>query len=121
MLRWYTSISSGLSTSVLSLVNMRRLEQVIDRVNSPQLRLQPALTEIAELHAEILAEPIFPSFNGIIARLLLTAHLARCGLPPVVFDPQRDARQTDPAPLLSRLCELLNDSLGGLPAVEKPV
>lgn len=107
VLRWYTSISSGLSMSVLSMVNMRRITQTIERINSPQLRLQPALTEIARLHAELLSEPIFPSFNGILSRLLLTAHLARCGLPPVLFDPQQDAELRHAGPILIRLCALL--------------
>jgi hypothetical protein len=86
VVRWYTSVSSGLSTSGLAAADDERLAAVVRRINSPQRRLQPAVLETARLHAELLADPMFPSFNGILARLLLHAHLAACGLPPVVFD-----------------------------------
>jgi hypothetical protein len=86
VLRWYTSISSGLSTNELGFEKMSRLEQVVRRIDSPQLRLQPAIQEIARTHAELLSDQLFPSFNGILSRLLLRYHLGRCGLPSVVFD-----------------------------------
>jgi hypothetical protein len=92
VLRWYTSISSGLSTTALGAEPMGRLEQFARRINSPQLRLQPALQEIAQTHTELIADPLFPSFNGILARLLLRYHLGRCSLPFVIFD---DAISTD--------------------------
>jgi hypothetical protein len=86
VLRWYTSVSSGLSTSELGIERMARLEQLVRRIDSPQLRLQPAIQEIARTHTELLSDPMFPSFNGILARLLLRYHLGRCGLPAIVFD-----------------------------------
>lgn len=86
VLRWYTSVACGLSTSSLVADKMIRLDQIVGRINSPQLRLQPAIQEIARTHAELLDDPLFPSFNGILARLLLRHHLGRCGLPAVVFD-----------------------------------
>jgi len=85
ILRWYTSISSGLSMTSLGVERMARLDQVARRINSPQLRLQPAIQEIVRGHMEFLTDPLFPSFNGILSRLLLRYHLGRCGLPFVVF------------------------------------
>jgi hypothetical protein len=35
---------------------------------------------------ELLVDPLFPGFNGILSRLLLRYHLGRCGLPFVIFD-----------------------------------
>lgn len=86
VLRWYTSIGSGLSPSALGHDKMARLEQIIGRINSPQLRLQPAIQEVARTYGELLADPLFPSFNGLLARLLLRFHLGRCGLPGIVFE-----------------------------------
>lgn len=87
VVRWYTSISSGLSITGLGDEKLTRLTQVARRINSPQLRLQPALQEIARTHAELLSDPLFPSFNGILSRLLLRYHLGRCGLPFAIFNP----------------------------------
>jgi hypothetical protein len=86
VLRWYTSISSGLSTGELGAERMSRLEELAHRINSPQLRLQPAIQEIVRTHRELLADPLFPSFNGILNRLLLRYHLGRCGLPFTVIE-----------------------------------
>jgi hypothetical protein len=86
VLRWYTSISSGLSTNELGVEKMSRLEQIVRRIDSPQLRLQPSVQEIARTHVELLNDPLFPSFNGILSRLLLRYHLGRCSLPFVIFD-----------------------------------
>ena len=107
VLRWYTRVSSGLCTSAPSIKTMQRLEAVVDRVNTRRARLQPALTQIADLYCELMDQPIFPSFNGIVARLLLCAHLARAGLPPAVFDPLRDAQLLDPTQCATRLRTLL--------------
>lgn len=115
VIRWYTSVSAGLSTSGLDLAGMQRIESVIRRINSPQMRLQPALTEIAELHAELIADPVFPGFNGILVRLLLQSHLGKCGLPMIAFDPVIDApRIHDPVLLLPRLLELIDTSFDRL-------
>ena len=106
VVRWYAAVSSGLSTA--GPIGSDRLAAVVRRVNSPHRRLQPAVVDIARLHAELLIDPIFPGFNGIVARLLLHVHLTASGLPPVVFDPLVDA-WPDPTPvaitatLLSRI------------------
>jgi hypothetical protein len=86
VIRWYTSISSGLSMTALSDERMIRLDHIIRRINSPQLRLQPALQDIVRTHGELLADPLFPSFNGILSRLLLRYHLGRCALPFALLD-----------------------------------
>jgi hypothetical protein len=88
VVRWYTSISSGLSLAPLSNESMTRLDQIARRINSPQLRLQPAIQEIVRTHLELLVDPLFPGFNGILSRLLLRYHLGRCGLPFVTFNEQ---------------------------------
>ncbi len=113
--RWYTSISAGLSTSGLDLPVMQRLENTVRRINSPQMRLQPAITDIARQHIDLLVDPMFPSFNGILARLLLQVHLGHCGLPLVVFDPRIDPpRLSDPTLLLPRLLELIDNAFDRL-------
>lgn len=115
VIRWYTSVSAGLSTCGLDLPGMQRIESIVRRINSPQMRLQPALTEIAQLHAELICDPVFPGFNGILARLLLQSHLGKCGLPMIAFDPLTDApRIQDPGLLLPRLLELIDMSFDRL-------
>ena len=84
VVRWYTSFSCGLSMGV-DLTRVGRLEQCLRRINSPQLRLQQAIADVAHVHVQLASDPIFPGFNGILARLLLQYHLARCGLPLVAF------------------------------------
>jgi len=109
VIRWYTSISCGLSLMGLDESRLTHLDNVIGRINSPQLRLQPAITEIAHLHAQLMAEPLVPSFNGILSRLLLQYHLGRCGLPPVVFDSVADANVLRDEPkLLRRILEMVD-------------
>lgn len=90
VVRWYTSISSGLSMPSLSADKMTRIEQIVGRINSPQLRLQPAIQEVARTYAELIEDPLFPSFNGLLARLLLRYHLGRCNLPFVVLEENGD-------------------------------
>jgi hypothetical protein len=110
VVRWYTSIASGLSINCLDEATMARLDQIVRRINSPHLRLQPAVQEIARVHSQALADPLVPGFNGILARLLLRYHLGRCGLPPVVFDAASDAETlTDESTLLGRLLELIDE------------
>jgi hypothetical protein len=111
VVRWYTSISCGLSSAPLDQSTMRRLENIVRRINSPQFRLQSAIKEIAHLHAQLFADPLVPSFNGILSRLLLRYHLGRSGLPPVMFDPQSDEKLLHDEPrLLNRVLEMLNGS-----------
>lgn len=115
VVRWYTSISSGLSTQSLDSPGMDRIDDIVRRINSPQMRLQPALQEIARLHVDLLSEAMFPSFNGILARLLLQVHLGHCGLPFVALDPLQDPpRLGDANHLLPRLLELIDQSLDRL-------
>ncbi|HEX4054443.1 MAG TPA: hypothetical protein VHX86_09275 [Tepidisphaeraceae bacterium] len=111
VVRWYTSISCGLSLAPLNESAMTRLDNIVRRINSPHLRLQPAIREIAHLHAQLFADPLVPSFNGILSRLLLRYHLGRCGLPPILFDPQSDEDLANDEPrLLNRVLEMLNGS-----------
>jgi hypothetical protein len=118
VVRWYTCISCGLSTAMLSDERHARLEQVVHQTNFPQLRLQPALCHIARLHAQILREELLPSFNGILARLILRYHLGRCGFPPVVFDAMRVTRVQllDEARLLPLLMERIEQGFDLLKA-----
>ncbi len=90
VVRWYTSIGCGLSMTGMELASIRRLEHGLQRMNAPQLRIRPAIQDAAAMHWKLISDPLFPSFNGIIARLLLHYQLRRCNLPPVVFDPQLD-------------------------------
>lgn len=112
VLRWYTTIGAGLINAALPDALMDRLDQVVRRINSPELRMQAALGDLARLHVQLLSDPLVPSFNGILARLLLRHHLGRIGLPPVVFDPESDApKLLDDTMLLARLLELIDNSL----------
>jgi len=111
VLRWYTSISCGLSLAAIDETNMARLDNVVRRINSPQFRLQPAITEIAHVHAQLNADPLVPSFNGILARLLLQYHLGRCGLPRILFDASVDSKLMKDEPrLLKRILELVDSA-----------
>jgi hypothetical protein len=110
VVRWYTGISAGLSTTSLDQATEVRIDDVVRRINSPQLRMQAALQEIAAAHVKLLADPIVPSFNGILARLLLRYHLGRCGLPAVIFDATIDARPWNVDGMVRRLVEMLEAS-----------
>lgn len=111
VLRWYTSISCGLSSASLDESNMIRLDNVVRRINSPRFRLQPALTEIAHLHVQLNSDPLVPSFNGILSRLLLQYHLGRSGLPRVVFNPAFDLTLVKDEPrLLKRILEMVDSA-----------
>ena len=111
VVRWYTTIGAGLINTSLSDITIARLDQVVRRINSPQLRLQAALADMARLHVQILSDSLVPSFNGILARLLLRYHLGRISLPPVVFDPDTDApKLLDETMLLARILELIHES-----------
>jgi hypothetical protein len=121
VIRWYTLISSGLSITALDEPTMSRLDQLVRRINSPHLRLQPAVQEIARLHTQSLSDPLVPGFNGILVRLLLRYHLGRCGLPPVVFAPESDGPLlTDESALLARLLELIDESYDLLLSTQPP-
>lgn len=110
VIRWYTAISAGLSTTALDQAALARIDDVVRRINSPQLRLQAAIREIASTHLRLLSEAVVPSFNGILARLLLRYHLGRCRFPAIVFDPAIDQRFNSIDTLIRRLFELLEQS-----------
>jgi hypothetical protein len=115
VVRWYTSISCGLSLASLDETNLSRLDNVVRRINSPQFRLQPAIKEIAHVHAQLNAEPLVPSFNGILARLLLQYHLGKCGLPRIKFDAAVDSSVLKDEPkLLRRILELVDSAYEGM-------
>ena len=115
VLRWYTSISSGLSMTHLNTAASDRLQQVVDRMNSTELRPQAGIQQVARVHAQLMSEPLVPSFNGILARLLLRYHLGRCGLPPVLFHSQTPVQaMTNSNVLLPLLLELLEESYEAL-------
>jgi hypothetical protein len=112
VVRWYTSISCGLSIGAMDGARLERLGQCLRRINSPQLRLRPAIAEVAALHVQLINDPLFPGFNGILARLLLQFHLARCRLPPVVIDATRDdGSPMSEAAFGGRLMELVGEAL----------
>jgi hypothetical protein len=112
VLQWYASIASGLSTAPPDASSLERLDRIARRVNCPPQNLRPALGEVAALHSNLLADPVVPSFNGILARLLLAYHLARCGLPPVLLQPDADrAVPPHPAAWLARLLERTSETL----------
>jgi hypothetical protein len=114
VIRWYTSIACGLSAGAIGDGTLSRIERIVSSVNSPRLRFWPAVQEVAALHVNLLADPFVPGFNGIVSRLLLRYHMGRCGLPPVVFDPARDAEAlTSVAKLEPRLLELIVQGYDG--------
>jgi hypothetical protein len=114
VIRWYTSIASGLSAGGLAPGILGRIERIVSAVNSPRLRLGPAVQEVAALHVNLLADPFVPGFNGIMARLLLRYHMGRCGLPPVAFDPETDPpRLASVSTLEPRLLELIVQGYDG--------
>jgi hypothetical protein len=113
VLRWYTSISAGLSTLGLADAATQRMAHVCRRINSPPTRLQTSLLDISSLYCGLLADPLAPSFNGILARLLLRYHLGRCELPHVLFDATIDrAAALDPNRMQARLVALVSRQLG---------
>jgi len=114
VVRWYTSIACGLSAGGIAAGALGRLDRVVTAVNSPRLRFWPAVQEVAALHVGLLDDPFVPGFNGILARLLLRFHMGRCGLPPVVFDPEADPpRVTSVSKLEPRLLELIAQGYDG--------
>ena len=111
VVRWYTSIGCGLAMAGLDYARSRHLEQHLRQINSPQLRLWPAVDQVAQMHVHLLSDPVFPGFNGILARLLLQYHLARCQLAPVLFDAEQDRATCASATALAlRLLELIDES-----------
>lgn len=110
VIRWYTAVSAGLSTTALDQAALTQIDDAVRRINSPQLRPQAAIREIASTHLRLLSDPVVPSFNGILARLLLRYHLGRCRLPAIVLDPAIDQRFNSVDTLIRRLFELLEQS-----------
>ena len=120
VIRWYTTVSAGLSTNALNPAAATRLDDLIRRLNAPHPRVQGALHEVAATHVRLLTDPLVPSFNGILARLLLRYHLGRCHLPPVLFHPDTPAAALAvPKLLLPLLMEQLDHSFELLQAGSK--
>lgn len=115
VIRWYANIGCGLSTALLDSESLSRLERVVRRANSPHMHLRPAVEEAVRVYWELLSDPLIPSFNGILARLLLDYHLGRCGIPPVLFDPTRDRPAANQWPaFLGHLLERIDTSYASL-------
>jgi hypothetical protein len=114
VVRWYTGISAGLSTTGLEQATEVRLGDVVRRINSPQMRIRAAIREITVTHAQLIADPLVPAFNGILARLLLRYHLGRCGLPAIIFDPEVDGTARHVEEMELRMVQLLDGSFDAL-------
>lgn len=119
--RWHAALAHGLPCAVPDAASSARLTDICFRLATPHRRRAPAVEEAARLYAELLNDPLFPNFNGILARLLLSYALARTGLPPVVFDADEDLDTDSATP--RRLQELIAGTLDGLidaaPLVER--
>lgn len=110
VVRWYTSISAGLSTAPLDGPTTARLDELIRRLATPPARLSSALEDVTVTYARLLVDPLLPAFNGIVARLLLRYHMGRCGLPAILFDPNRDRRPTSLQDLARQVTNLIQES-----------
>jgi hypothetical protein len=113
VLRWYTSLSCGLSISSVPQEQLDRLSSHLRPMNAATSRAAQAIFEAASVHVRLVAHPLFPGFNGLLARLLLQYHLIRSCLPPVRLDPMRDrnllSQPTDPK-LFARLLERVSEA-----------
>lgn len=114
VLRWYTGISAGLSTTGLDASASARLDEVVRRINAAQTRVRAAIQEAAVVYGRLVSDPLVPGFNGMLARLMLRYHLGRCGLPGVVFDPAIDARPGTGEAATRRLMELVEGAYDGM-------
>lgn len=110
--RWHAALACGLPSARPDTALTLRLTDVCFRMATPHRRLIPAVEEAARLYSDLLSDPLFPNFNGILARLMLTYALARMGLPPVVFDTDRNVAEQPATP--RRLQELIAVSLDDL-------
>ena len=84
-MRWYISFGCGLCPSTPDPSGIARIEHQIQQIISPELRFKAAIQQIVKLQITRTVDPLVPSFNGILSRLLLRYHIGRCGLPPIVF------------------------------------
>lgn len=89
--RWYAGLSAGLSAGAGIGDDAGRASEVVARANLPTSRLSTALADVLQLYDDIMSRPIVPSYNGIIARLVLNLHLGRCGLLPVIVEPGEES------------------------------
>lgn len=112
VLGWYASLCAGLPTPAFDDGRMRRLEQVCRQINSPPMRLRAAVEDVGSLYYRMLQDPLVPSFNGILARLLLRYHLGRCGLPAVSLQEELDRSEMgDEKRMCWRLVMLMEEQL----------
>jgi hypothetical protein len=114
VIRWYTAVSAGLSTTSLDQTSSSRLEDLVRRINAPPPRVQTALREVVSSHARLLDDPLVPGFNGILARLLLRFHLGRWGFPAVLFDSFLDGQRLTPESRSRRLLHLVEQRYDAL-------
>ena len=114
VVRWYTAVSAGLSTTSLDRASSSRLEEIVRLINALPPRVQAALREVVSVHARLVAEPLVPGFNGILARLLLRFHLGRWGFPAVLFDTFLDGQRLKPDSLSRRLLHLVEQRYDAL-------
>lgn len=120
VLGWHAALCAGLPTPAMAETTLRRLEHVCRQVNSPPMRLQAAISNIADLHFRLLQDPLVSSFNGVISRLLLHYHLSRCDLPQVIFHQQADRLGfTDEHQLFLRLVVLIAARLDELTSLDR--
>ena len=96
------------------------LDGAVRQINCPSLNLRPAVEDVARRYHELIVNPVVPSFNGILARLLLDCHLYRCGLPPALFNPAQDRNLPADVPnLLRRLLDRIIESYEALLAARR--
>lgn len=112
VLTWYALLCSGRPATGIDAAGLARLEQVCRQVNSPPMQLQAAIADIATLHCHMLRDPLVPSFNGILARLILRYHLGRCALPRITLGTDAAGFDgLDPRRLYARLVTLLQQGV----------
>lgn len=112
VLGWYISLCTGLPLGGLPLHRMRRLEEVCRRVNSPPMQLESAVNDIARLYCNLISDPLVPSFNGVMVRLVMRYHLGRCSLPQVLLREElAGARDGDEQRAYGAMVMLLEDSV----------
>lgn len=80
VLRWYASLCAGLPMPTIDDSRCRRIESVCRQINSPPMQPKPAVEQVFRLYAALLSDPLFPTLNGLMSRLLARCHALRCRL-----------------------------------------
>lgn len=115
--RWYTALTCGLPTAQFDDQCHQRLDRTVRRLNSPHFHLRPAVEQAAANYFDLLSTPFVPSFNGILARLLIACQLGRAGVPPLLYDASADPDDPEKECEPARLLELIDRSYDALLAV----